>query len=584
MSRTAPALSRTCPSFRPLSVAVLTLALGAPVMAAMAQEPAFLDENTAPQTSTLADPRPKAAPKPVRPVPSQELGLDLVAVPEVRLGELDVAALLREDAELARRLPTKVQRYAVGRELDLGAADGHWYDLPGGALWVTDVVATDALGVRLHFTGVRLPEGAEIVVYAPDDRARAERYGPVRAAAGELWTPTIVGERARVEYRGPAVDGAGDGLPFAIDLVQHAYVDPVSKALGGGIKAAGACNNDVSCHPEWAGVANAVAGVGSVDFSGAGLFCTGQLLNAQKPDLTPYFLTANHCLSTPGEAASTELFWFYQTSSCGGPPPSLANVQRSIGATLLATGDQSDFTLLLVEGALPPGVSWAGWTSAKLANGTPATAVHHPSGDFKRISFGESGGDTGVCFNRSEVRINWTNAITEPGSSGSGIFTDAKQQLFGQLHGGASACGVAPQDLWDCYGAFSVTFPRVKKQLKGGSDDKLEQNDTCARAKNVRAGRQAGLVVKSFDQDWFKAVVPKGKTLTVGLELVHANGDVDLHLHQSCAGAAVAVSEGTGDSEAVTFTNTGKKNVTVFWRAFLASDTRAGYNMTVSIN
>lgn len=580
MARTAPALFR--PSFRPLPGALLALALCAP---ALAEEPVFLDEDTGPQAFTIADPRPKAAPKPARPVPSQELGVELVAVPEVRLGELDVKALLREDAERALRLPTKVQRYAVGRELALDVEDGHWYDLPGGALWVTDVVATDALGIRLHFTGVRLPEGAEIVVYAPDDRERAERYGPVRAAAGELWTPTIVGERARVEYRGPAPVGEGGGLPFAIDLVQHAYLDPLSKELSGGLKEVGDCHNDVTCHPEWAGVANAVAGVGSVLASGAGIFCTGQLLNAQKPDLTPYFLTANHCLNSPSEAASTEIFWFYQTASCGGPPPSLANTQRSVGATLVATGVQSDFTLLIVEGALPQGVSWAGWTSAKLANGTPATAIHHPSGDFKRISFGNSGGDVGVCFDRSEVRINWTDAVTEPGSSGSGIFTDAKQQLFGQLHGGASACGVAPEDFWDCYGAFNVTFKRVGRQLnKGGSDDKSEQNDTCARAKNVKLGTFPGRIVKSFDQDWYKANVPPGRTLTVTYRFVHANGDVDLHLHQTCAAVPLVESAGTGDTETATFTNTGRRAIPVFWRAFLASDTRNTYDMTVSIN
>src|SRR5947207_10654071 len=53
--------------------------------------------------------------KPVRPTPSEELGIDLVAVPEVRLKAVDTDALLREDAEKERGARVKAAlRFGVG--------------------------------------------------------------------------------------------------------------------------------------------------------------------------------------------------------------------------------------------------------------------------------------------------------------------------------------------------------------------------------------------------------------------------------------------------------------------------------------
>src|SRR6185295_20381173 len=112
--------------------------------------------------------------KPVRPTPSEKLGLDLAAVPAVRLQAMDTDALLREDERGEREGRTKVLRYGVGRDLQVAARDGNWYDLPEGKrLWVGEVVSTDALGVRLHFTGIALPAGAELAVYAPSESAPA---------------------------------------------------------------------------------------------------------------------------------------------------------------------------------------------------------------------------------------------------------------------------------------------------------------------------------------------------------------------------------------------------------------------------
>jgi hypothetical protein len=548
--------------------------------------------------------------KPVRPTPSEELGIDLGLVPEVRLKAVDTVALLREDAEKERGSREKAPlRYGIGRNLEVAAPDGDWYDLPDGRrLWVAEIVSTDAIGLRLHFQDVRLPAGAELAVYAPSAsdpahgvlKSGSPRFDPDRyvefyeaaspiAKRGAFWTGTLFGDRARIEYLAPA-GAVTDALPFTVERLQHLYLDPVAQLAKRWVppKAAGSCENDVTCFPDFADLSRAVSGIG---FIGAdSLFCTGQLLNisGKKPDFTPYWLTAHHCLSDAGDAGSSEFFWLYQTSTCGGAPPSLSSVPRSRGATLLSTSTISDYTLLMVEGAIPAGdLYWAGWTSKEPRNGADAVAIHHPAGDFKRISFGVKE-NANACNSFSEfhgtkmVQTAWTNGVTERGSSGSGVFRADTQQLYGQLFGGPSFCGVDPEGLFDCYGSFATTYTKIRKLLKGGPDDKSEQNDSCGKARTVRAGTLGNRIVKIFDEDWYKILVKPGKTVNIELNFADANGDIDLQAFGACNGDVLAASEGTSDSEAVSLTNVGKKPALVRWRVFLADDTRNSYDMTVS--
>jgi hypothetical protein len=575
--------------------------------AGLAQAPAGDEGAAAAEAFGVRGPSFAKAEKPVRATPSEALGIDLGRVPEVRLSALDVDALLLEDEREARGARTKMFRFGVGRDVQVGARDGHWYDVADGQrLWVAEVASTDAIGVRLHFKDVRLPAGAELAVYAPSvsDPGRgifksgSSRFDPDRyvefysaaspiAKRGAFWTGTIFGDKARIEYLAPA-GAPADELPFALDRLQHTYVDPVARVTKSLMeKAAGPCHNDVACFPEWVDISRAVSGVGVIGSNQ--MFCTGQLLNVSGPaDFTPYWLTANHCMDNQGQAESVEFFWLYQKDTCGGAAPSITSVPRSQRATLLSTSTQSDYTLLLIEGALPANdLFWAGWTSKEPPNGIDAVAIHHPSGDHKRISPGAKSGDLAQCkdffgSNVKMVRTDWTTgAVTEGGSSGSGIFRADTGQLYGQLFGGPSFCGIQPAGLFDCYGSFASTFTKIKKLMKAGSDDKNEQNDSCAKSRVVKAGTLGGRIVKITDEDWFKILVKPGQTVVVDLGFADANGDIDLEIFGACGGEAVAVSDGTTDGESVAVTNVGNRPAFVFWHVFLADDTRNSYDMTV---
>jgi hypothetical protein len=542
--------------------------------------------------------------KAVRLVPSERAGIPLVAVPEVRLQAVDRDALLKEDAFNERMHWTKITRFGIARSVKVAVSDGDWYDVAGGGatggrLWVADVVSAEAIGIRLHFKDVHLPAGSELAVYGPNDRTgasgtlkngfpafdparHAERYqgSEAQALRPDFWTGTVFGERVRIEYLAPA--GMSAELPFAVDNLQHLYLDPVDKVARSLVqnKAAGPCHNDVTCFPEWADVAASASVIAIIEDGGTG-FCTGQLLNSLASDFTPYYLTAHHCLSSAQDAANTEFFWFYQTNSCNGNPPSIDSVPRSEGATLNSTSATSDYTLLTVEGALPDDLFWAGWTSARIADGTDAACIHHPQADFKRISFGFKD-ESSACGDATNfVRISWTDGPTEPGSSGSGVYREDTQQLFGQLFGGPSRCG---SETFDCYGAFAATYPKIKTLLAAGSDDSSEQNDSCSKAKGVAKGTLQSRIVKALDTDWYKISVPAHKTVTIHLSFLNSNGDIDLDFYGSTCGAnPLFTSRSEDDGETLRLTNTTSKAALAIWQVYLASDTRNTYDMTVSV-
>ena len=113
--------------------------------------------------------------------------------------------------------------------MEVAARDGFWFDLPDGKrLWVGEVVSTDALGLRLHFKDVRLPEGAELAVYSPsvsdpghgivkngsprfDPDRYVEFYGAANSKVqrGDFWTGTHFGDRTRIARQARRDDPRG---------------------------------------------------------------------------------------------------------------------------------------------------------------------------------------------------------------------------------------------------------------------------------------------------------------------------------------------------------------------------------------
>jgi len=558
-----------------------------------ARPPGTAWANPPTEAEGLTDSRPEPPAKPAYPLPSRRFGLDADdPVPLIVAPAVDMTRIAIEDAAW-RASNDRRLRFGVRRDLWLAPSMGRWDVVVGGRVWRADVASPSAAGIRLHFMSVNMPKGAELSIHARSipDMVFGPFDGTGPLGRAEFWAPSCFGgDVVRIEYFEP--DGApalGAPLPFVIDAIQHLYRDPTIIAVESGLMSRiGNCHTDVACQETWANVALAVGGLSTIGSTGA-LFCTGQLLATSNADQTPYFLTANHCVNSAAQAAATEIVWRYQTSACNAAPPAIATLVRSGPCTMVATGtasSSSDFVLLMVEGALPAGLAWVGWVSTAAPTGTPSACVQHPSGSWKRIAFGNKVAGQ-VCSGSNFTQMDWTIGVTEPGSSGSGLFwndpaSSRHQKLYGQLYCGFSACtGTAANTLNDDFGRFDVTHNAISSFLAAGSDDGYEPNNSCTSARAISSGTFNNLIVKAASDDWYSFPLAPGQTLSVTLAFTHLNGDIDAELFTSCAASPVASSTRTTNTESLAYFNPTGVTQTIYLRVYLYSDVRNAYTLTL---
>ena len=240
------------------------------------------------------------------------------------------------------------------------------------------------------------------------------------------------------------------------------------------------CHLDVTCYPEWSSSTTGVARIVFETGAGSSSYCSGTLLNNRRQDLTPYFLTAAHCVATEEEARSVIAFWRYQTQTCNGELPDIQSVPRTEGARLLSTlgggtvaDPVGDMTLLRLEGDLPDGVMFQGWDVNPQPVGTQVTGIHHPGSDdwgfFKRISFGQIIPDPASRISDDVYAFtSYTQGYTEGGSSGSALFS-SPGTVVGALSFGRgndaeaeNACRIGSAR-HDGYTHFSVFYPHIRQ-------------------------------------------------------------------------------------------------------------------------
>ncbi|HWB20892.1 MAG TPA: PPC domain-containing protein, partial [Phycisphaerales bacterium] len=532
----------------------------------------------------LTDSRPVEPLAPSTTPISQHMGIQDAAVPTKSIGVMNTQEYLAQDAVMnVKGYPF---RYGIVRGLSASTADGHWMPVNGGYLWSMDVHVDGTKAMRIHFTDVNLPAGAELVAYSMEEAFYIT--GPVTGQGpwgnGEFWAKLMPGATARVEMFLPAqyLADAQTESPFRIDSVVDAYHE-VFKDDEGGIAAAGACHNVPACFsPTWDNMRKAEGRIDFVD-GGSGFLCSGQLVNTVASDQTPYYLTAAHCISNNTVANTAEILWKYEKATCAAATATVGGI--SDFCTLVTTYGTADETLLMVEGALPSNMFWAGWVTAEPNSGQASTCLHHPAGDYMRISFGTKS-NTPNCGGSSTnfMLLSWTSGVTEGGSSGSAIIRNDTQQIYGTLTCGGSACvGAGANGQPDSYSQFDRAYNvgGFAAPLNAGSDDNLEPNDTCATAVAISPGTYTNRIVKSTSEDWYKINIPNGGGISVSATFTHSWGNIDMQLYNSCGGSVLTSSTGTGNSEALSYTNSGAA-ANFFLRVYLASDTRNQYDLSIS--
>ena len=493
------------------------------------------------------------------------------------LSVVDAEALAAEDALLVGwdNPPRVGVSVLIDEELP-----GAWTEMPdGGMLWTASITSDGARALRVHFSELSLPAGAALYVYSPKHPEVVQgpyfNAGPLES--GEFWSGSVTGDTVHIEYYVPA-DAAAE-IPFTIDEIGHIYREI---AIDSDTRAALDCMGDVACYSAWEDVSYAVARMLFQGDDGSWYNCSGTLVAAQNGDMTPYFLTAAHCIDTANEAHSLEARWFYQNSTCGG---SLMASQYSNYANLLGTsgeGGAADWSLLMIEGVLPAGVQWAGWTSSNPANGTWSVGVHHPSGSWKRYSRGRKR-STGLSdFHRIEWDVSGAIATIYYGSSGSGIYREDNQQLYGICSFGYGEAGCDNLNVDIYYGKFSYVYSAMSSLLAAGTDDGFENNDSCGNAATLSEGSHSNLIVKSTDEDWYRVYLQNGEQVEILLDFVDAYGNVDAELYDGCGGTLVASASTTSNDEALYWINNGPAQY-VYLHVFLSDDTRNTYSANVTI-
>ncbi|ALN92756.1 MULTISPECIES: proprotein convertase P-domain-containing protein [Lysobacter] len=390
---------------------------------------------------------------------------------------VDVAKLRAEDVQRAAR--REVPRFATALPLNIDTlTSGTWEDLDADhVVWRTRIESKNALTLNFHFTQFKLPAGARMLIY-PADQTPSSSANFVRSftsadnqADGQLWTPVVIGDEAVIEVVVPRAK-AGE-LKLRLGEVNHDYVG-ISKlardaALDQAKGVSGSCNIDVVC-PEGNGHRDVIRSVAAYSKQGT-MWCTGSLVNNSANDKKMYFLTANHCgMTTAAIASSMVVYWNYQNSTCRAPGSSSSGAngdgslaQSQTGAVVRATNAASDFTLLELNTAANPAYNlfWAGW-DRRDQNFAGATAIHHPNVAEKRISHStvatQISGYNGAS-GTTHLHVFWqaSGGVTEPGSSGSPIYSPEKRVL-GQLHGGPSSCSATGADRSDYYGRVFTSW------------------------------------------------------------------------------------------------------------------------------
>lgn len=475
---------------------------------------------SAPITSMASRVQPASAVQDVASIKSRSADAAPRAV-VVSLGELDTGKTAAAAPSVGPRL------VGVGRDVDAtksaSATQAHWKwtdTAAGGKVAAISFQAKGAYGVRLGVLVDQLPGSALLRVYTQAAAAkpyqvagqeilqiieRNQAAGDRSDAARTWWTPDTGEGEATLEVELPPGVPASAlrisvpqlshifenlSLPTEADLADAARLGP--KDIGD----ADLCNLDSTCYNDGASERNAVARMVYVKSGGAYL-CTGTLVNDGNSSGTPYFLSANHCISEQTVASTLQTNWFFRSSSCNSGALQSSSTRKVGGARLLYASADTDVSFMQLNDTPPAGAVFAGWDATSVAAGSSIIGLHHPRGDLLKLSIGAVAGQSS-CSSISATqfqcvgstgnfyRVTWSQGTTEGGSSGSAIFRAGK--VIGTLYGGSAIC--SNRASLDYYGRFDVAYNAALKTWLAGSGTSPQPSARTAiyRFFNVQTG------------------------------------------------------------------------------------------------
>lgn len=356
----------------------------------------------------------------------------------IQMPEIDIDSIIQNDTTNNNLM----FRFGYAIDVDFGMDNsGTWDTLPNGdKIWRLKISSDGAYSINLIYDDFWMPEDAQFFVYSEDKIMILGAFTSLNNKDHNKFSTDLVkGDVINLEYYEPVYTSGGR---INVDKVIHGYIDTFSHSSGLG--QSGDCNIDVNCPlgDNWCVEKRAVSMI-LIDDNQA--LCSGSLINNVRQDLTPYYLTANHCLTGDEDTWFFRFKYWSPTCDQGDPPLHWVSIS---GSTIKANHADTDFALL--ELSVPPpsgfGVLYAGWDRTSTP-ATSATAIHHPMGDVMKISIDnntiinipeELCWDPPICDDITPPNTHWRatfdEGIVQHGSSGSPLFNQ-NHKVVGQLHG-----------------------------------------------------------------------------------------------------------------------------------------------------
>ena len=378
-------------------------------------------------------------------------------IPVLQLDSVHVQKMLKSDQEF------KIDnRYGVVDSCNINIKEaGVRTEIKGkGTIWQYKIESQDAFSLGLYFKNYLLPPNAKVFIY---NTSRSQLRGAFTNrnnsdSGHQLPVAEFPGKNLIIEYFEPfSPEFSGE---LILGGISQAYMD--LKVQAGRI--------GINCPPgkNWQIEKNSVCLITFHDWLYS-YFCNGTLLNNVKEDLTPYFLTANHCIRDERSARTMVAYFNYENSGCN---TNDASVGQSIsGATFLSGSKYTDFSLLLLKEYPPDAYNpfYAGW-DATGNDPTRGVCIHHPNQEPKCIArdslpipnypykafWTSDGTEASMTLPNTHWMVEFTEGSLEQGSSGSPLF-DQNKRVVGQLHGGTNFLLLFGKfsNSWDYYSSYS---------------------------------------------------------------------------------------------------------------------------------
>lgn len=393
---------------------------------------------------------------------------------------------------------TKVAHIGEPFEVDIDVLNsGAMMRVSDGALFTTEIFLENARSLAFYFSKFELPEGAAMFILPSDPQH--QMIGPLthetRWDCGCLQTRHLPGNRAQIQIFHSS-DLSVNELGIKLDTVTGGFGPAADDKRAGGCNINVVCMDPVNrcnaaCRPgsdtncniqctfrgglttndqfastatNWQLEQSSVVGILT---SRGSRYCSGAFIN--NANRRQYVLTAAHCSVGTSDLVQQG----YWNTACTSTSDTAGDTTRSVGSlSILARDTRIDHALINVGATIP--TSWNVYLSGYDSTSNPGAGVvgiHHPSGANMKISGSDviptlaaySGGGT-----RDQWNVQyWTEATTEPGSSGSPLYSRSTKRIIGQLHGGSARCPSFQG--FDMYGALAFSYPLNMAQFLGAA-------------------------------------------------------------------------------------------------------------------